>query len=164
RDLYLATATPAGAEPKQYFQLRHDLLLKRKPKQKPKEKPLVIDTKYKTLPVTAAGNITPNGVAQADIYQLVSYALRRGTPHTYLFYPDSLRHPASNATASQLKYEIKDRLSGKKATITVAAHRLPILIIGAHSSQELSSTGLNELLPAHEQQLVKRLTQVLTLD
>jgi 5-methylcytosine-specific restriction enzyme subunit McrC len=164
RDLYLAIATPTGAEPKQYFQLRHDLLLKRKPKQQPKEKPLVIDTKYKTLPVTAAGNVSPDGVAQADMYQLVSYALRRGTPHTYLLYPDSLRHPASNAAASQLKYEIKDQLSGKKATITVAAHRLPILIIGAHCSQELSSTGLNELLPAHEQQLVERLTQVLTLD
>jgi 5-methylcytosine-specific restriction enzyme subunit McrC len=162
RDLYLATATPAGAEPKQYFQLRHDLLLERKPKQKPEEKPLVIDTKYKTLPVTAAGYITPNGVAQADMYQLVSYALRRGTPHTNLFYPDSLRHPASDATASQFKYEIKDQLSGNETAITVTAHRLPIIIMGAHFSQELSSTGLNELLPAHEQQLVKRLKDVLS--
>jgi 5-methylcytosine-specific restriction enzyme subunit McrC len=161
RDLYLATATPAGAEPKQYFQLRHDLLLKRKPKSK--EKPLVIDTKYKTLPVTADGNITPDGVAQADMYQLVSYALRRGTPYTYLFYPDSLRHPASNATASQLKYGIKDQLSGKKSIITVAAHRLPIIIMGAHSSPELSSTGLDELLPAQEQQLVKRLKEILVV-
>ncbi|WP_410503826.1 5-methylcytosine restriction system specificity protein McrC [Hymenobacter nivis] len=72
-----------------------------------------MDTKYKSLPVTTAGNVSPDGVAQADIYQLVSYALRRGAPHTYLFYPHSLRHPASNATAIQFKYEIKDRLSGK---------------------------------------------------
>lgn len=161
RDLYLATATPAGAKTKQYFQLRHDLLLGRKPEQNPKEKPLVIDTKYKTLPVTAASNITPNGVAQADMYQLVSYALRRGTPNTHLFYPDSLRHPASNAAASQLKYEIKDQLSGSNTTITVVAHRLPITITAAHSSQELSSTGLNDLLPAHEQQLVERLKGML---
>lgn len=161
RDLYLATATTAGAEPKQYFQLRHDLLLRRKPKQK--EKLLVIDIKYKTLPVTAAGNITPNGVAQADMYQLVSYALRRGTPHTHLFYPDSLRHPASNAIASQLKYEIKDQLSGNEDTITVVAHRLPILIMGAHSSQKLSLSSPNELFTAHEQQLVERLKEILAV-
>ena len=109
----MATATLIGAKPNQYFQLRHDLLLKRKPKQNPKGNHWLSTPNTNRCRLSPAGNVSPNGVAQADIYQLVSYALRRGAPHTYLFYPDSLRHPASNATAIPLKYEIKDRLSGK---------------------------------------------------
>lgn len=47
--------------------------------------------------------------------------------------------------------------------IMIAVHRLLIVITNAHFPQRLSSTGLNELLPVHEQYLVERLTQVLAL-
>ena len=156
RDLYLATATPPDGKPGKYFQLRHDLLLKRLPLQK-EEKPLVIDTKYKTLPVTN-DKIIPGSVAQADMYQLVSYALRRGTPNTHLFYPDSLRHPAANPPANRLDYTIEDRLSGSNSTITVSAHRLPIVAPNAflQQSQELANG-----FKLHETGLIERLQQIL---
>jgi 5-methylcytosine-specific restriction enzyme subunit McrC len=158
RGLYLARATPIDASPKQYFQLRHDLLLEHKPAQSHKQKPLVIDTKYKILPVTANGTIDPNGVSQVDMYQLVSYALRRGTPNTHLFYPDSLRYPASSARASRLDYEIVDKLSGVNSSITVSAHRLPII----HKIAFVDIVNTNAFrFVEHEKALIMRLQAVL---
>ncbi len=165
-DLYLATATPAGATSRPCFQLRHDLLLEPHSAlgQLSQGPALIIDTKYKTLPVTAAGSIVPEGVAQADMYQLVSYAFRRGTPNTHLFYPDSLRHPANNAAASLLKYKIQGQLSQLNTRITVTAHRLPVTITNAFMAEEFSSAGMNDWLPEHEDKLTKRLQTLLTVD
>ena len=163
RDCYLATATPTGATPQRYFQLRHDLLLERKPEQKPKEKPLVIDSKYKILPVNSAGTIIPGSVAQADMYQLVSYALRRGTPHTHLFYPDSLRHAAHDAPANRLDYLVKDKLSGADTSISVSAHRLPVTAKDAFPTNADTITDISEAIFAQETTLASRLRAVLSL-
>ena len=162
RDCYLATATPTGAKPKRYFQLRHDLLLERKPEQKPKEKPLVIDSKYKILPVSPAGTIIPGSVAQADMYQLVSYALRRGTPYTHLFYPDSLRHLAHDAPANRLDYLVKDELNAADSSISISAHRLPVTAADAFLPGAATTTGISKAICAQVLILKNRLQSVLS--
>ncbi|MCI1188737.1 McrC family protein [Hymenobacter sp. DH14] len=161
RDLYLATATPHQGKKTRYFQLRHDLLLSRLPAQE-KTKPLVIDTKYKTLPVTASGSITPGSVAQADMYQLVSYALRRGTPYTHLFYPDSLRHPAADIPFNRLDYLVEDKLSGVSSSISVSAHRLPVTAPEAFVYNAITTTSISKAIHTQESILMSRLNTVLS--
>jgi 5-methylcytosine-specific restriction enzyme subunit McrC len=162
KDRYLATATPTGTTPQRYFQLRHDLLLERKSEQKPKEKPLVIDTKYKILPVNPAGNIIPGSVAQADMYQLVSYALRRGTPNTHLFYPDSLRHPSDNASANRLDYLVKDKLGDADALISISSHRLPVTAASAFQPDAVTTDSICKAICAQELTLASRLEMILS--
>ncbi|MBD2714376.1 hypothetical protein KBK19_04940 [Microvirga sp. STR05] len=160
-DLYLAQATPLGATtPQKYFQLRHDLLLLPKTTGTSVPKSIVVDTKYKTLPTTD-GIITPGSIAQADMYQLVSYALRRGTPHTHLFYPDSLKQQATEYSANRLDYTVADQLSGTESVITISAHRLPIILAKAFANPAAASAEFNNALPAHETALIYRIQNIL---
>ncbi|QIX62735.1 hypothetical protein HER32_16765 [Hymenobacter sp. BT18] len=161
RDLYLAEVTPNDTKkPQKLFQLRHDLLLRAKPSKKHQDYPIVVDTKYKLLPIDS-GSIEASSVAQADMYQLVSYALRRGTPYTHLFYPDSLRHPASDPLDNRLDYSVKSKLAGAETFITISAHRLPIVLTAAFS-ENYSASGFGEILPDHEQALQARLLSALS--
>jgi 5-methylcytosine-specific restriction enzyme subunit McrC len=74
-DLYLQL------DPK-VFQLQHDILLENSSEK------LIIDTKYKPR-----WHLDPNdpkqGVAQSDMYQMISYAYRRGCNKVILLYPNT---------------------------------------------------------------------------
>ena len=63
------------------FQLRHDLFLTHRAT----NRPLVVDAKYKLR--HEAETDPKAGIAQPDMYQLVSYALRSGCPTALLLYP-----------------------------------------------------------------------------
>ncbi len=63
------------------FQIRNDLILK----VKTTGKRLIIDTKYK--PRYEYEEERKAGIAQSDMYQMVSYALRRNCDHCLLLYP-----------------------------------------------------------------------------
>ena len=66
------------------FNLQHDILLTNK---KTKEK-IIIDTKYKPRwDLKSSDN--KKGVSQTDIYQMISYAYRRGTDKVILIYPNT---------------------------------------------------------------------------
>ena len=58
------------------FQIKNDIYIKDK---------LIIDTKYK---IRASGDGLKEGVSQSDLYQMVSYALRRNCTDVLLLYPE----------------------------------------------------------------------------
>lgn len=149
QDLYLAQAVPPFPyKPYQRFQLRHDLLLE------PLSggQPLILDAKYKVLPMTAAG-IDPYAVEQTDLYQVVSYAIRRSTRNVYLLYPDTYAEPASNPVQNQLTYHVDDSLGG--GSICITACRLPII------STAILEQGYEAGFAAQQQRLQRYVEDVL---
>ncbi len=79
-DMYLAT----NEIPKNVFQMKHDIFISCK---SDPELKIIVDTKYKIR-----GNDykkdDKKGVEQEDLYQVVSYALRRGCSNVLLVYPN----------------------------------------------------------------------------
>lgn len=67
------------------FNLQHDILLTHKIT---KEK-IIVDTKYKPRGVEAISD-NKKDVSQADMYQMISYAYRRGTDKVLMIYPNAL--------------------------------------------------------------------------
>jgi 5-methylcytosine-specific restriction enzyme subunit McrC len=63
------------------FQLRNDLLLTNRQT----KKQWIVDTKYKIR--DTRNQDSKKGVSQSDLYQMISYALRRGTDQVVLLYP-----------------------------------------------------------------------------
>jgi len=86
------------------FQLQHDIFLVSKSNDSVK---IIVDTKYKLR-----GNFKEDkkkGIAQSDLYQMTSYAFRRGCKHVLLLYPNQAEHinepdvfHISNADQSQV--------------------------------------------------------------
>jgi len=65
------------------FQMQHDIMLTNK---KDPDKKIIIDTKYKLR--DPASDDKKRGVAQSDLYQMTSYAFRRGCNSVLLLYPN----------------------------------------------------------------------------
>lgn len=75
------------------FQIRNDIYIKDK---------LIIDTKYK---IRAPGDGRKAGVSQNDLYQMISYSLRRNCNQVLLLYPEttnSLNNPTSFQILSKM--------------------------------------------------------------
>lgn len=156
-DLYLAqVASATGGPPRQQFNLQHDILLRpHVPAGALAAAPVVIDCKYKTWKLVN-GLPDPEGIAQADMYQLVSYAIRRGSVQNHLFYPDSLSQPADGSAASHLPFLVPDSLAD--TTLAITAHRLPVIAAAAFQP----SADLAACFAAQQQQLTSRLHSLLT--
>ena len=74
------------------FNMQHDIFLTSKTADRRK---VIIDTKYKLRSLDFKNDIK-KGIAQADLYQMTSYAFRRGCTDILLFYPnitDGLNEP-----------------------------------------------------------------------
>ena len=70
------------------FQIRNDIYIPDK---------LIIDTKYK---IRSDNDGLKAGVAQSDLYQMISYALRRNCSNVLLLYPATVNSSAVDATFS----------------------------------------------------------------
>ena len=70
------------------FQIRNDIYIPDK---------LIIDTKYK---IRSTNDGLKAGVAQSDLYQMISYALRRNCSNVLLLYPATVNSSAVDATFS----------------------------------------------------------------
>lgn len=68
------------------FQIRNDIYIPEK---------LIIDTKYK---IRSNNDGLKAGVAQSDLYQMISYALRRNCRNVLLLYPATVNSSATDAT------------------------------------------------------------------
>jgi 5-methylcytosine-specific restriction enzyme subunit McrC len=68
------------------FMMKHDILLESNDKLK---RQIILDTKYK-LRTLADFADAKKGISQSDMYQMVSYGLRRGCRDLYLLYPNPL--------------------------------------------------------------------------
>lgn len=99
------------------FKMKHDIFLEniKYPGRK-----IIIDTKYK---IRDEKDISDNkkGVAQADLYQMISYAYKRGCEEIILIYPnnksDGLREPST--------FKINSGISGCKFTINIKIVEVP---------------------------------------
>lgn len=91
-DMYLTE------KPNQAFQMQHDIFLTSK---KDKSIKVILDTKYKLR--ATIDDDKKQGVAQSDMYQMVSYGLRRGCTNVVLLYPnfmETCRNPHTYVVAS----------------------------------------------------------------
>jgi 5-methylcytosine-specific restriction enzyme subunit McrC len=100
------------------FKMQHDIFLTNKQDRRK----IIIDTKYKLRPKNFKSN-SKKGIVQSDIYQMVSYAFRRGCKDVILVYPNindsSLNDPDV--------FEINSGFEGRESvdTINVTAIEIP---------------------------------------
>jgi 5-methylcytosine-specific restriction enzyme subunit McrC len=94
---YLALSKGASV-----FQIRNDIYIPEK---------LIIDTKYK---IRSNDNGLKAGVAQCDLYQMISYALRRNCSSVLLLYPGT-----ENSSAIDTKFTIQSGMLSESIEIDV---------------------------------------------
>lgn len=123
-DLYLQQETRA-------FQLQHDILLTHK---NTKEK-IIVDTKYKQRGMQVAMD-NKKGISQDDMYQMISYAYRRGTDKVLLIYPG-----ATSGGLPDYTFKVKNGKSLEE--IMIKAVEVPFW--SEHDPNLLSSHLLNKL-------------------
>jgi 5-methylcytosine-specific restriction enzyme subunit McrC len=110
------------------FQIRNDLYIKDQ---------LIIDTKYK---VRQPGDGLKSGVNQSDMYQMVSYALRRNCTNVLLLYPQT--NSGLNESAS---FRIPSEMLSSE--IMISARNLNITIEELNEADELMRKRISELHP-----------------
>jgi 5-methylcytosine-specific restriction enzyme subunit McrC len=80
-EMYLAQ----NEEKRNVFQMQHDIFLTNRSNSDIK---IIVDTKYK-LRNELLNADSKRGIVQSDMYQMVSYAFRRGCKNVILIYPNS---------------------------------------------------------------------------
>ncbi len=92
-------------EKRPVFQMRHDLFLTKN------DEAMIIDTKYKKTDF----NDKKGGISQSDIYQMVTYAVRRKCRNVVLLYPKY----SGDDSPQKMEYFVEDEFSGHKVHLTV---------------------------------------------
>ncbi|MEP6646613.1 MAG: hypothetical protein ABJC12_05955 [Saprospiraceae bacterium] len=114
-----------GAE---VFQIRNDIFIKDQ---------LIIDTKYK---LRLMGKDKKEGISQSDLYQMVSYAIRRNCKSTMLLYP------MTNLTMNSAPlFEIYSEMLSDN--IEVQIRNIDITFEDIHEAEELIHSRIMELDP-----------------
>ena len=106
------------------FNIKHDILLTNK---KTREQ-IIVDTKYKPRWNLEKCD-SKKGIAQTDMYQMISYAYRRGTDKVLLIYPNT-----SDKLAEDHVFLINK--GTKDETIKIKAIDVPFWSLDGHSSVE----------------------------
>lgn len=107
-NLYLSSSPRA-------FQMQHDIFLTSRINP---EKQIIVDTKYKLRDFNFKNDIK-KGVSQSDLYQMVSYAFRRGCLDVVLVYPN-----INEVLNEPDHFEIKSGFSGQE-NVRVTAIEIP---------------------------------------
>lgn len=113
------------------FNMQHDIFLTSKNTDRRK---VIIDTKYKLRSPDFKNDIK-KGVAQSDLYQMVSYAFRRGCTDIFLLYPnltDNINEPDIFEISSG--FNVNDK-------ITITTMEIPFW-----TEEKLSTTELEKKL------------------
>ncbi|WP_271855122.1 McrC family protein [Patiriisocius marinus] len=84
------------------------------------DKNIIADTKYKI--VYADSTDPKKGISQADLYQMLAYAMRFKVSEIILFYPNTINMQSPNAS----EILIIDKLADNKE-IQIRSHQLPII-------------------------------------
>lgn len=119
------------------FKMQHDIYLT----SKLSNKNVIIDTKYK-LRVGNFKQEGKKGVEQSDLYQMVSYAFKRGCTDIFLLYPNLTENIQESDT-----FEIISEFAGKDR-INITAMEIPFWTKNAFSFQQLEK-NLNKTLAGH---------------
>jgi 5-methylcytosine-specific restriction enzyme subunit McrC len=113
------------------FKMRHDIFLTNG------ERKIIVDTKYKLR--TFEKDDKKKGIAQSDMYQMVSYAFRRGCNDVLLLYPN-----IDEQISKPDLFEIGSGFVGKDK-ITVTAMNIPFWMEGALDCEKLTTKLRNRL-------------------
>ena len=122
KDKYLASTQDSGV-----FRLIPDIFVKNRANQL---KNTIVDTKYKIL---NQNTDSKKGVSQADMYQVVSYAIRYDVRNIILLYPASICDlqeitSIENKGSAFASFVVRDELSNNKEEVQIEAHKLPIIL------------------------------------
>lgn len=112
----------------QVFQIRNDMYINEK---------LIIDTKYK---IRNKGDGLKAGVSQNDLYQMVSYSLRRNCKNVLLLYPNS-----ENALNTPASFKVPSAMLSE--AINVQVQNLDITFDDIHEADELIKGRVKVLNP-----------------
>lgn len=124
---YLATSDGSKV-----FQIRNDIYI-------PGE--LIIDTKYKTR---AKNDGAKAGVSQSDLYQMVSYAIRRNCTNVLLVYPN-----IQNALNISTSFKIPSEMFAEEINIDIRS--LDISFDDIHDADDIMKGRIKELNPIFQQ-------------
>ncbi len=100
---------------KKVFQLKNDILLT------DSDGTLkIIDCKYKLIDIDV-DNQSVSGMEQRDLYQIATYAVRRGCQEVYLLYPNTIEDSqCSTNCLPKVYFEIVEQFSGQNIRLCVA--------------------------------------------
>ncbi len=122
-DLYLAKLYENNKLIKnRVFNLQHDIYFEHHSKK------IIADTKYKIIYLPKQPDEKKDfkwGVSQPDLYQLVSYAIRRESSHLYLIYPEILMEKSSKEQDPAIKFSIHDEFANEDVFIYIS--KVPII-------------------------------------
>lgn len=121
-EMYLAT----NSKSENVFNMKHDMFLTSK---KDEEIKIIVDAKYK-LRTKADLKEKKKGISQSDLYQVVSYALRRGCSDVFIIYPNTTEEISEPDT-----FIVKSGFGGNEE-IMVTAIEIPFWSIGDMANLE----------------------------
>ena len=130
------------------FKLKPDLFLETD------AEALIADTKYKI--VYSDDSDPKKGISQADLYQMLAYAVRFEVNKIILFYPNTIEQHQENST----EFTIRDALAnGQK--IVIKAFQLPVINRNLLEKELATKTDLNELFESTKEELKEKLEKIL---
>ena len=104
------------------FTLKHDIYFEYEGKK------VIADTKYKltyNLDQAYSGQENKHGVSQSDLYQMVSYAIRRDATDVYLIYPQTISEQEHESDKKSVKFVVQDECAGKNINVHIS--KVPII-------------------------------------
>lgn len=108
------------------FQIRNDIYINNE---------LIMDTKYK---IRKQDDGLKAGVSQSDLYQMVSYAIRRNCKNVMLLYPK-----AKNAQNSPSSFQISSSMLN--AEINIEVRNIDITFDDLHKADEIMKNNIREI-------------------
>lgn len=103
------------------FNLKHDIYFEYQ------QNKIVVDAKYKIIYASEknSGDDYKHGVSQSDLYQAVTYAVRRNARKIFLIYPQTIEIKNKNQGEKTIRYVVHDSLADSDIDIHIA--RIPII-------------------------------------
>lgn len=129
------------------FQLRHDIFIKKG------EKRIIIDTKYKAIYTNPNSQNKKHGVSQSDMYQMVSYAIRRNCQDVKLIYPNRV---LSGLNDKDIQFMVDDELANKQ--INIGIYEIPFI---QKEFEFKPYQSLEEHFKPLEKELIEKLNRIL---
>ena len=134
------------------FNLKHDIYFEYEGKK------IIADTKYKLtydLDKAHYGQGNKHSVSQSDLYQMVSYAIRREATDVYLIYPQAISEQNNEADNKSVKFVVQDEFAGKNINV----HISKVPIIHTQFPNVVSEWSLNENFEVTISELRNKLCQ-----
>jgi 5-methylcytosine-specific restriction enzyme subunit McrC len=129
------------------YALRPDLILEVAGKR------IIADTKYKIIYADATD--PKKGISQADLYQMVAYAVRYTIDRVVLFYPDSL----AAQQQKQCSITVEDSLAAGHA-IRIDGYQLPVINYELLQEGYVSGCSLDDAFEVTREALRERINEI----